>query len=314
MNLPITRRRALGLAFGAAAGTTAEVLRGKRDAAATTFDQACFTRYLGYRAVDYAQPYASFFTGKTSPVPDRVTKALAAGPTDPHLAIPHAGLDAEMAEPGYSAVETGYTTLPNGQVWVACLTDMPGVRPYMWDWWFGWHSSQSARYKLWHPDAHASAALKEDRTLTPGLSDKERYVGNVSYVDEYIGPHLEQLAIAFDDPVAAGFPKQALTGTLVYGRVGSSIAPIDLGYLCHQVRPTKNGCEMRSRFFLNDIGFHTPDLVEAACALGRGLAPLPQLPFDSAFGADLLQHCGAEMHHLSTFLPKLYARFSGRPN
>jgi hypothetical protein len=107
---------------------------------------------------------------------------------------------------------------------------MPGVRPHMWDWWFGWHSSQSARYKLWHPSAHAFASLKEDRTATPGLSDRERYQGNTSYVDEYIGPHLDQLAINFLDPVAEGFPQEALTGTLIYGHVGSSTFPINLGF------------------------------------------------------------------------------------
>ena len=34
---------------------------------------------------------------------------------------------------------------------------MPGVTPQMWEWWFGWHGSDSRRYKLWHPRAHVSA-------------------------------------------------------------------------------------------------------------------------------------------------------------
>lgn len=273
---------------------------------------SCIPRYQGYRAGDRAQPYAGF-TGTTSPVPARVRAALAAGPVDPALGVPHSGLEAEMSRSGYGEVETGYTKLPDGQLWVACLTDMPGVRPEMWDWWFGWHSTQSARYKLWHPEAHTVASLKEDRSGDRTLSDRERYVGNTSYVDEYIGSHLEQLAIRFDDPVKAGFDAAARRGALVYGRVGSSIAPLDLGWLNHQVRPTVTGCEMRSRFYLNDIGLGSIKASTAVCGLVRGLAPIPSLPFGNDFGADLLEHCGAEMNHLASFLPRLYAQFKDTP-
>ena len=38
---------------------------------------------------------------------------------------------------------------------VAVRTDMLGVGALMWDWWIGWHATDTARDKLWHPDAHA---------------------------------------------------------------------------------------------------------------------------------------------------------------
>ena len=34
---------------------------------------------------------------------------------------------------------------------------MPRVHPEMWDWWFAWHSVESDRYRLWHPEAHLHA-------------------------------------------------------------------------------------------------------------------------------------------------------------
>ncbi|MFI7586900.1 DAPG hydrolase family protein [Spongisporangium articulatum] len=308
----VSRRGAFQMAGLAGVG----LLGGSKPAGIQPKDSApfsCIPRYLGYREADLAKPYASFFTGKTAPVQPQVTQALAAGPFDPALGVPLGRLDDELSISGYSAVETGYTILGNGQALVACLTDMPGVRPEMWDWWFGWHSWESARYKLWHPDAHEVAVMREDRSGDRTLSDRERYVGNTSFVDEYIGPHLEQLAIRFRDPAAAGFSAKARAGALIYARVGSSMAPVDLGWVVHQVRATPTGSEMRSRFYLNVPGVASVLDLNTGCGLVRGLAPLPNLPFGKDFAAHLMQHCGAEMNHLSRFLPDLYARFKDTP-
>ncbi len=271
----------------------------------------CEPRYLGYRAADRARPYAPFFTGTTLPPQPQVTAALAAGPV-PTSSVPR--LDAwtrDLRPAGRSAAETGWGTSPDGYVWAACRTRMPGVTAAMWDWWFGWHSVESARYKLWHPQAHGFCALAEDRTTARGLSDRQRYVGNVSYVDEWIGDQLQQLAIAFHDPVAAGFEVPA-GHTVVLGRVGSSIAPLDLGWLAHQVRPVSGGVEMRSRFYLNVPGVRSVDAGQAFCAVARGVGDTvtQPLPFPVTFARKLLRHCGEEMNHLASFLPRLHARFS----
>ena len=58
---------------------------------------------------------------------------------------------------GYQQTENGYGTLREGGIQVSVRTDMPGVTPAMWEWWFGWHGSDSRRYKLWHPRAHVAA-------------------------------------------------------------------------------------------------------------------------------------------------------------
>jgi DAPG hydrolase PhiG domain len=53
-------------------------------------------------------------------------------------------------------METGYSRLDNGMLYIAALTDMPGVTGAMIDWWFSWHDTDKA-YTLWHPRDHISA-------------------------------------------------------------------------------------------------------------------------------------------------------------
>lgn len=265
-------------------------------------------RYPGYSAQDWSRPYARFMAGHTTPAPQPVVDAFA-GPATPAERIPRfAELSTDLAPSGYSAVETGYGETADGAVWVAVRTEMPRVTAAMWDWWFGWHLSESARYKLWHPDAHMYAEVAADRG---GASGRERYVGAVSYVDEYIGTKLQQLAISFRDPVAHGFTVPD-GHTLVFGRVGSSVLPMDMGWLAHQVRPVEGGCEMRSRFYLKLFAPRAPDPERIARAVRRGAAVDPRdLAIGTDMARDLLVHCGQEMHHLAGFLPELHAEFAG---
>jgi hypothetical protein len=282
-------------------------------------------RYLGYREADHAQPYADFFTPRTRPIQEHVQRALVAGMTPPELGYPLEAAADRLAREGYDAVETGWTRLASGEIVVSTLTDMPGITAAMWDWWFGWHSAESARYKLWNPEAHQYAALGEDRTAVPGLSDRERYVANVSYVDEYIGGELLPLAIRFVDPRTLGIDDVPET-THICARVSLSTLPVAIGWLIHQVRPTDRGAEMRSRFFLNVAA--VLDLPPASLAGGVGARLLarpvirrvarPVVPtavrrlLPVSIGTDMIFHCAAEMNHLAGFLPELYAEFRGR--
>ncbi|MCQ4119568.1 DAPG hydrolase family protein [Rhodococcus tibetensis] len=233
------------------------------------------------------------------------------GPPTPAEGIPEAStLHTELAATDYSPIETGYGRTSSGKVWVAVHTEMPGVTAAMWDWWFGWHSAESARYKLWHPDAHLYAGLAVDKSAE-SISDRAKYIGNVSYVDEYIGPKLQQLAIAFQDPLAHGF--EVPDGhTMILARVGSAVAPLNVGWLAHQVRPIAGGCEMRSRFYLDMWGIRLPDIRNAVAAVERGPSLDPRdIATDMEAARELLLHCGQEMHHLARFLPDLYNEFGG---
>ncbi|WP_316574291.1 DAPG hydrolase family protein [Nocardia canadensis] len=297
------RRRSF-FSLAAAAGAALAV----PPAAAAPSDDGSNVRYHGYSAEDAAQPYARFMAARTDPPLESVSAAYAGPPTAPDRIPEFSVLTNDLAADGYSAVETGYGQSTTGVVWVAVHTPMPGATAAMWDWWFGWHSIESARYKLWHPDAHLFASLASDRSAQP-ISDRDKYIGNISYVDEYVGPKLQQLAIAFKDPLIHGFAVPA-GQTVILGQVGSAVAPVDLGWLAHQVRPIDGGCEMRSRFYLNIYDLHTLDSAQAGRAIRRGAVVDPaDLRVGTDLARELLLHCGQEMHHLSQFLPQLHHEF-----
>lgn len=279
----LSRRRLVAAGAGAVAICSAAV------AAATRGER----RYLGYRAADDAQPYARFMRPRVETPQPHVPEAIARGPVPTADIPPRSALGDELARPGYSPIETGFGRTARGEVWVACLTDMPGVDPEMWDWWFAWHSHEGARYKLWHPEAHAYASVR----------------GTTSYVDEAIGGKMDQLAITFVEPREFGIDDAEIDGFVACGRVGSAFLPANVGMVAHAVRRTPTGSEMRSRFYLNVPGARSVDPIAVLQAFRRGLV-LPGSPiFPTRFGAELLRHCGEEMNHLAQFLPELYAEF-----
>lgn len=260
-------------------------------------------RYLGYQPDDHALPWAKYFRPTLSRLPAHVATALRAGPVAAGHVTPIERVAAEMSRSGYLPLETGFGIGADGTACIACLTDMPGVRPDMWDWWFGWHIKASSRYKLWHPTAHVFTMPGEQRSDDPSLSDKQRYIGNVSYIDEYIGANLMRLAVRFVAPSTLGFADDDKHCTTVVGRGGPSLAPVTAVWLIHQMRRTDSGCELRSRFY---IGAPQPlrGLAEKTGNALPGKAPPPE-----PSPLDLLEHCGAEMNHLAGILPALYDEF-----
>ncbi|SFO87243.1 hypothetical protein K8Z49_16035 [Actinomadura madurae] len=283
-------------------------------------------RYLKYRETDEAKPYAEYFQISTRPVQEHVVHALVGGMAPQECGYGVDEVADRLARPGYEPLETGWTRLPGGVVMVAVHTPMPEVTAAMWDWWFGWHGRESARYKLWHPDAHQYCALAQDRSSDRSLTDRQRYIGNVAYVDEYIGGRLQPLAIRFLDPAAMGIAPASGT-THICARVSLSSHPIAIGWLVHQVRPTDDGAEMRSRFFLGDTALL--NLPAHALPPGRTTRPLTS-PIGRALsrtaiakaghrfipgtiGADMVHHCAAEMNHLASFLPQLHQEFQDTP-
>jgi hypothetical protein len=256
------------------------------------------TGYLGYRDADQATPFARFFTREMAPLPRHVVAALEHGPqAEPTLL----GFDdaATLLDDGYHQTENGYGVLPDGGVQVSVRTDMPGVTPQMWSWWFGWHGSEDRRYKLWHPRAHVSAHWAD------GGGDGS-YVGRTSMVQEYLGSTLTNAAIQFASPSRLGLTEDRLTGSIaICARLGSGELPVDAGWLIHQVRPTLQGSEMRSRFWLG--GRHIA-VRGAPRVANRAVRPVAAraLGTSAASARDLLVHCAQEMNHLSGFLAELW--------
>ena len=255
--------------------------------------------YLGYRSGDDETPWGSYFNPMMAELPRHVVTALEHGPQADQVLL---GFDdaATILDAGYQQTENGYGRLRDGGIQVSVRTDMPGVTPAMWDWWFGWHGSESSRYKLWHPRAHVSARWAD------GGGDGS-YVGRTSMIEEYIGSHFAGGAIQFIKPSAMGLDESRLGEDIaVCVRLGAGDLPVDVGWFVHHVRATPDGAEMRSRFWMGGPyvavrgGFRLADHVVRPLA-GRQL-PEPR---------DLMVHCAQEMNHLAGFLPDLHAQFAG---
>lgn len=132
--------------------------------------------YLGYRNDDADTPFGKFFKPEMAPLPQHVVVALQHGP-QAGMALLAFDDAASIVDEGYQQTENGYGILGDGSMQVSVRTDMPGVTPAMWAWWFGWHGSDTRRYKLWHPRAHLSARWKDgDQDSGAGRRGAQRYV------------------------------------------------------------------------------------------------------------------------------------------
>ncbi|OBB65960.1 DAPG hydrolase family protein [Mycobacterium sp. 852014-50255_SCH5639931] len=268
--------------------------------------------YLGYRGDDANTPFGKFFTPEMASLPRHVVEALEHGPQGA-MALLAFDDAARVADDGYQRTENGYGVLDDGGYQVSVRTDMPGVTPEMWSWWFGWHGCDTRRYKLWHPRAHLHAAWKGQEQdgrddVAVGLRGAERYVGRWSLISEYIGSTMLNGAIQFVDPAAMGCPPDSDGAVAICARLGSSEAPVDVGWFIHHVRSTPNGSEMRSRFWMGGRHIEVRNVPGVA---SRAVRPIASRVLGNAeTGArNLMVHCAQEMNHLAAFLPELYAAF-----
>ncbi|MEM1357575.1 MAG: FAD-binding protein, partial [Bacteroidota bacterium] len=247
--------------------------------------------------------YTSFLREEVKPISKEVANHLQSAL--PWGTLPDIDGMNLLEEAGDAAVETGFSVADDGSMAVAVKTLMPDTSPEMWDWWFGWHGSEDARYKLWHPQAHLSAKWEDSRT-------NNCYVGRTSIVKEYIGDELQDAAIQFRSPLDFGFSFDAINNAeeavYICARIGHPSLPIDYGYLVHQVRNTPSGTEMRSRFWMGGkyVASRRENMVSKIAV--KALQKIESLPTN--FAQDLLRHCSEEMNHLAGILPELYAQYA----
>ena len=155
----------------------------------------------------------------------------------------------KLFDPGYLPGELGYCQLPDGGATLANLTDMPGVTPEMFDFWFAWHGVEPMRYKIWNPDQHYYCKTRNmEKALDKSLSMKERYWDTTHDVEEDCFMGKQNIIINFRNPADIGFDPEKLKtfdGTIVCS--GGEKAPV---IMCHFVRRTEKGCELRTRFWM----------------------------------------------------------------
>ena len=249
----------------------------------------------------------SAFQVPMQPIPQRVEDAIARG-VQTGADYPFSGA-AKLLTPEGDGLIDAVNRNADGVLVVACLTQMPGVTPAMWDWWFGWHGVSAERYRLWHPREHVGTKVSEIRG--PSRDLKARYFGVTSYLEEYIGDRdLQKLSVAFRRPREFGLDATALTrqGTAICARGGFPDKFVETAYLVHFVRATSGGSEMLSRFWLGYVNSKIT-LVGGliSTAMNKRDARIKNIP--DRFGLNLLRHCSEEMGHLASILPALYARY-----
>jgi hypothetical protein len=261
--------------------------------------------YLGYRNDDASTPFGKFFKPEMAPLPQHAVEALQHGPQGGQalLAFDDA---ATVADEGYQQTESGYGILDNGSMQVSIRTDMPGVTPPMWSWWFGWHGADTRRYKLWHPRAHLSAHWKDGDDA--GRRGAARYIDRWSIISEYIGSTMLSAAIQFVHPTTFGLSADTDGAVAVCARLGSGDAPVDAGWFVHHIRSTQGGSEMRSRFWMGGPYIAVRKAPDLASKAVRPVAS-KVIGVSEATARNLLVHCAQEMNHLAGFLPELYESF-----
>jgi hypothetical protein len=122
------------------------------------------TATAGYRDSDTTRPFAKYFRDCTEPIQEHVRYVLLGGMSPPEYGYDIDDAARMSGQPGHQRMETGWTRLDNGVTLICCRTEMAAVTAAMWDWWFGWFGVDTARYKLWYPDAHLYSGLGYDRS------------------------------------------------------------------------------------------------------------------------------------------------------
>jgi len=204
----------------------------------------------------------------------------------------------KLFDEGYLDMELGYCNLPDGTGVLANITQMPGVTPEMFDWWFAWHGVAPMRYKIWNPQQHYSCQTRNmDKALDKSLTMKERYWDTVHDVYEDVGNGPQPVVINFRNPVDVGFDPEKLKdfkGTIVCA--GNEKSPT---IMVHFIRPVEGGCELRSRFWIGYSAIGGKPVKTLPPGVKLPLAPVKAL----------LTHNIKEFTRLAAILPRLYEEF-----
>ncbi len=217
----------------------------------------------------------------------------------------------QLFHTGYLKGENGFRRFEDGSAYTAVLTQMPNVTIDMINWWFWWHAKTSVRYQIWYPDMHYDIdadfqGYYEDATKTYS----ERLHLSRHLVTEDVGLGKDKILIDFMHPAAFGFDNHKLDAntTIICARVGSPDKGVWGTEMCHFVRTTKQGVEMRSRFWLGQKIERINNLTFLNGLLNQSFVKRRLLP--KALGYKMFHHCSQEYHNLAEILPELYREFS----
>ena len=197
--------------------------------------------------------------------------------------------------------DTEVRRLPDASYLVAVRTPMPGVKADMVRWWFADFLKTTEHYSWWHPEDHVWMDWENKK---PG-----EVIGSSHLVHEYIGSELSKLRIQFiDSSEFFGFNPNDEDTFVICARVGLLEEEINTAKMCHVVRNTQTGAEMRSRFWLGHVAKRDGNETIRSFEGFVGNMALVRLFLikQQVDPEDLKRHAIEEMTYLAELLPSLY--------
>lgn len=241
-------------------------------------------------------PLYKYYELDIAPAPQElVEQVMAMSYSDNTNGLPLEDIN-KLFDEGYMDNEFGLFGLPDGGAVFSNLTDMPGVTPEMFDWWFAWHGLDSLRYIIWDKDDHYYCQTQNvEQALDTSLSLKERFWNTTHDLKEAVmdgGPAVP-VKLHFVPPTEVGFDPEKLKdfkGAIV-------CTPGPPAVMIHFLRPTATGSELRTRFY---SGYR---------ATANGVERLPDFKPNDFGGRAMLLHNIKEFRHLAKILPDLYNEY-----
>ena len=196
--------------------------------------------------------------------------------------------------------DTEVHRLPDASYLVAVRTPMPGVKADMVRWWFADFLNTTEHYSWWHPEDHVWMDWENKK---PG-----EVIGSSHLVHEYIGSELSKLRIQFiNSSEFFGFDPNNEDTFVTCARVGLLEEEINTAKMCHVVRNTLDGAEMRSRFWLGHVAKRKENKTISSLEGFIGNTFLTRLLVLNKKDAQALKrHAEEEMKYLAELLPPLY--------
>ena len=197
--------------------------------------------------------------------------------------------------------ETEVRRLPDASYLVAVRTPMPGVKAEMVRWWLADILNTTEHYSWWHPEDHVWMDWENKK---PG-----EVIGSSHLVHEYIGSELSKLRIQFiNSSEFFGFDPNNEDTFVICARVGLLEEEINTAKMCHVVRNTQTGAEMRSRFWLGHVAKRDGNKTIRSFEGFVGNMALVRLFLieQQVNPEDLKRHAIEEMTYLAELLPSLY--------
>ena len=183
---------------------------------------------------------------------------------------------------------------------VAVRTPMLEVTADMLRWWFSDFMQTTEHYQWWHPKDHV---WMDWENKEPG-----KIIGASHLVHEYIGGDLSKLRIQFVNPIEFfDYDPNNEDTFVVCARIGLLDEEMNIAKMCHVVRNTLNGAEMRSRFWLGHVAKREGNSTVSSLKGFIGNTFLIRLLVVNKQSAkDLRRHAEEEMKYLAALLPTLY--------